>query len=146
MASHLFIFQPGIWLGEGFLTVSGSSEKTRFYTKWIVNEADANKEIYCKQSVEVQGADEKTINYFLFSLQDPASFHINLENDMLGKATGTGLIDPFTIAWEYRGNPEFEGFEAYKLDDNGEYVLHAEYVSTEIYRTVINGRIWRKSV
>ena len=75
---------------------------------------------------------------------DSTSFEIWIENDQMVRVGGKGVIDPKKIAWEFRGKDNFEGFEVYELVDNGDYQMHAEYASGDQFRTIINGRIWKK--
>ncbi len=143
---HQFIFSPGIWIGEGKITFSTSPETIQFYTKWVVEKYDEKKGYFCEQQVEMQGVEESVFNRIIFSHVTPQSFEITLENDLVGTVSGKGLVDPKTIAWEYRvPGRDFEGFEVYELQDNGDYMLHAEYSSPDQYRTIIDGRIWKKS-
>jgi hypothetical protein len=140
--THNFIFSPGIWIGEGKIALSTSPEIIHFYTKWIVDKPK-KKEHSCQQQVEMQGVDESVFNNLTFSDITAESFTVILENEMIGKVKGKGIIDDKTIAWEYRSG-DFEGFEVYELQDNGDYMLHAEYSSPDQYRTIIDGRIWKK--
>jgi hypothetical protein len=143
MVEHEFIFKPGIWVGEGRVTFSASPEKVRFYTKWeIKNKKD--KSIVCNQQVEMEGGESNVFNTFIFSEIQSNSFNVELSNELLGNVKGKGVIDAKTIAWEFRGHPEFEGFEVYELQDNGDLMLHAEYSSIDQIRTIIDGRIWKK--
>ena len=70
---------------------------------------------------------------------------MELENELLGTVKGTGVIDENTIAWEFHGTGGLEGFEVYELQDNGDYMMHAEYSSPDQFRTIIDGRIWKKN-
>lgn len=142
---NFFIFKPGLWIGEGKVTFSASPESVRFYTKWTV-EKENNKQIICQQHVEMEDGESNVYNTFIFSNLLPHSFSVELSNELLGSVQGTGLIDDKTIAWEFRGHPEFEGFEVYELQDNGDFMLHAEYSSMDQIRTIIDGRIWKKAV
>lgn len=144
MNSHKFIFAPGQWIGEGRITFSASTEHLRFYTKWVI-ENEEKGSVRCQQDVEMEGGEDRVFNGFLFSNILPNSFAIELTNELLGSVTGKGVIDSKTIAWEFRGHPEFEGFEVYELQENGDYMLHAEYATTEQFRTIIDGRIWKKA-
>lgn len=144
MDTHQFIFQPGQWIGEGRVTFSASPERLRFYTKWDIHGA-VKGIIKGKQVVEMEGGDEHLFNHFIFSEVQPESFQIELTSDLLGTVRGKGIIEPKTIAWEFRGNPEFEGFEVYEIQENGDYMLHAEYCSSDQFRTIIDGRVWKKS-
>lgn len=144
MGTHEFIFSPGQWIGEGRVTFSSSPDHLRFYTKWTIDKEETGK-IRCQQQVEMEGGEERVFNSFTFSNIEASSFILELSNELLGSVKGKGVIDPKTIAWEFRGNPEFEGFEVYELQENGDYMLHAEYASTGQFRTIIDGRIWKKS-
>jgi hypothetical protein len=141
---HPFILAPGEWIGEGRITFSASPERLRFFTKWIV-EKDSEIGINCLQHVEMEGGEERVSNKFVVSKLLPESFVIELTSEMLGTIQGKGVIDAKTIAWEFRGHPDFEGFEVYELQENGDYMLHAEYASSGQFRTIIDGRIWKKS-
>lgn len=141
--NHDFIFNPGIWIGEGKIAFTTSPESIHFYTKWKIGKYDDEIGYDCEQQVEMQGVDESVFNHVIISDVTSHSFHVTLENDLFGKVTGKGIWDPKTIAWEYLSS-EFEGFEVYELQDNGDYTLHAEYSSPDEYRTIIDGRIWKK--
>jgi len=141
---HEFIFFPGLWIGEGRISFSASPEWLRFYTKWQIEKED-NGPVRCEQQVEMEGGEESAFNQFTISDVLENSFTIELTSELLGTVEGKGVFDAKTIAWEFRGHPEFEGFEVYELQDNGDYMLHAEYSSTDQFRTIIDGRIWKKS-
>lgn len=145
MENHHFIFTPLEWLGKGKITFSASPVELEFYTRWTPL-AEEKGAIQCVQKVEVNEADEPVVNTYTFSNITPTSFVVILSNDMVGKATGKGVIDEKRIAWEFRGIPGFEGFEVYELQENGEYLMHAEYLADGDYRTHIKGRIWKKGV
>lgn len=138
---HQFIFKPGKWTGEGTVSFSASPDQLFFITKWDVSQKNEDEGILCKQEVKMEAAEEKVVNSFLLYDVTPTSFHIELENELVGKAIGTGVIDEKTIAWEFRGQIGFQGFEVYELQDDGEYTLHAEYSSPDQFRTIIDGRI-----
>lgn len=141
--THQFIFSPGTWIGEGKITFSTSPQSIHFYTKWMIE--SHNQGFFCSHQVEMQGADESMFNKLTISDVTPTSFLVTLENNLVGRVAGKGVIDPKTIAWEYRQGDDFEGFEVYELQEDGDYMLHAEYSSSDQYRTIIDGRIWKKS-
>jgi hypothetical protein len=143
MQSQDFIFTPGIWLGEGKITFSASSEFLKFYTKWEILEETPGV-MKAKQIVEMQGVGEQVINLFTFKDIKATSFTVTLENNLVGQMTGTGLRDKNVIAWEFQGQVTFEGFEVYEQQENGDYFLHAEYGSSDQFRTIVEGLIWRK--
>ncbi len=144
MMEHRFILQPGVWLGEGNVSFTASPESLHFYTRWEISGAEGGI-IACKQIVEMKDNGDSVLNAFCVSSLSPSSFKIEISNELIGTVAGKGLIDPKTIAWEFRGHEFFEGFEVYELQPDGNYLLHAEYASPEQYRTIINGKIWLKS-
>jgi hypothetical protein len=144
MTDHDFIFKSGLWVGEGKVTFSASPDRIRFYTKWT-QEKEKAPDLFWNQHVELEGGESNVYNTFRFFNVKPNSFEVELNNELLGTVVGKGLIEPKTIAWEFRGHPEFEGFEVYELQENGDFMLHAEYCSLDQIRTIIEGRIWKKS-
>jgi hypothetical protein len=143
MFKHDFLFQPSRWVGEGKITFSTSPDHLRFYTRWIIEEGTSSFS-QCVQSVEIQGGVQSLQNLFFTSNVTLTSFEIEINNELVGKVNGKGVIDDKTIAWEFRGGP-LEGFEVYELQENGDYMVHAEYSSADQFRTIIDGRIWKKS-
>ncbi len=143
MIPHTFIFQPGKWIGEGQVIFTISPDKLHFYTSWEVASI-SHQVIVSLQQVEIGGLEPAMRNSFIFSNLTENSFDIELENEILGKVKGKGIIAEKKIAWEFHGQGILEGLEVYDLVENGEYRLHAEYVSTDQFRTIIDGRIWKK--
>lgn len=143
MATQIFLFQPGIWIGEGKVTFAGSPDQVNFYTKWTINE-EVNQTISCRQEVEMRGGGENVLNFFTLTAITEKSFEIVVESEALGKALGKGIKDERKIAWEFKGHPDFEGFEVYEWQEEEHYTVHAEYVSPDQHRTIINGRLWKK--
>ena len=141
---NTFIFTPGIWIGEGKISFSASSEFIKFYTKWDVKK-ERKGVIKATQAVELQGADEILINTFTFYEMKENSFKVTLENNQVESVQGTGVRDEKTVAWEFKGHPECEGFEVYEMQENGDYFLHAEYGTPPHYRNTIEGLIWLKT-
>jgi hypothetical protein len=138
-----FILQPGTWIGEGKITFSASPDFIKFYTKWQIAQTQPGQ-LLAVQTVEMQNVEDHVINYFTLTDIKEASFSIAVESATIGKVDGTGLIAERTIAWEFRGNPSFEGFEVYERQENGDYSFHAEYASTDQFRTLVDGLIWKK--
>lgn len=146
MTHEHFLFSPGNWIGEGKINFSKTSEFLKFYTRWQIEENTEAKNNNLKgfQFVEIQGGDDHIQNqYDIFNIT-PESFEITLENELVSLVKGTGVIDEKKVAWEFRGHPNFEGYEVYQLQDNGDYLFHAEYVSPDHLRSIIEGRIWKK--
>jgi hypothetical protein len=142
MTSHAFLFSPGTWLGQGKITFNSTVDSIEFFTRWVILESD--KTLTSTQEVEMKGIDGKVENLYVVSKVTPESFIIALDNELIGKVQGKGVIDPKNIAWEIRGQNEFEGFEVFELQDNGEYKFHSEFFSPDQFRTIIDGRLWRK--
>lgn len=138
---HAFIFSPGIWVGEGKITFSASSEVINFFTRWETSSKES--EMFSTQQVQMQDIEDKVINYFRFFDIAKTSFSVELENDLVGSVIGKGIISANELAWEFRGHASFEGFEVYCLKKEGDYSVHAEFSSPEQFRTIIEGRVWR---
>lgn len=138
---HPFIFQHGNWIGQGNVVLSVSPEKLIFYTKWEVRKEEAGF-IFCLQTVELQGETERLENRLIFYDFEDDRFKIILENELVGHVEGQGVYNDKEIAWEYHSEQHFEGLEVYKLQENGEYLFHAEYISPELFRSTIDGKIW----
>lgn len=142
-----FIFEPGVWIGEGKMNFSESSTTVRFYTRWEVEQnpySDYPLEFECKHTVEMQGGNDHVYNKLTFFDIQKESFVVVLENELVGAIEGTGVIEEKKLAWEFRDPMHFEGFEVYELQENGDYLFHAEYLSQDNVRSVIEGRIWKK--
>lgn len=140
MFNHTFIFQPGLWEGEGTIAFSHSSEKLAFSTRWEVEEGDVSG-VTCIQEVKMVGADENVTNKFTFSELTPKSFEVALENDLMGSVLGKGVVDEKLIAWEFRADQGMEGYEVYELQEDGQYSLRAEYASPDQFKTIIRGTL-----
>lgn len=140
--SHSFILKPGQWVGEGSISFSVSPQQLYFVTKWQVDLSQDNR-ILCAQEVQLEGNEELQKNRFhLFDVTN-SSFNIILENPVIGQVSGTGIIDPKTIAWEFRGQLAFQGYEVYEIEGDELYKFHAEYLASDQMRTVIDGHIRR---
>jgi len=144
MTQHGFIFAPGDWLGEGEVSFSASEERLKFHTLWQVfhNETDP---IELRHTVEIVGVPDKVVNKLEVDQLSDSGFRLFLTNDMVDRVEGKGLVEPDKIGWEFRGEPGFEGIELYTLKEDGSYSVHAEYLSSEQFRTVIDGRIWKRT-
>lgn len=140
-----FIFAPGIWLGEGKITFSASSEFIKFYMKWEVTEENDHV-MKAIQTIQMQGIEEKSINQLTFSDIQPTSFLVTLENEPIGKVKGKGIYTDQMIAWEFQNTSGFDGFETYERRENGDFFLHAEYGRNDRYRTLIEGLVWKKTI
>lgn len=144
--SDCFIFEPGVWLGEGKVKLSISEEELKFATRWNIDKAKKTGRIISVQEVQITGVPEMMNNRFLFYDFDQETFKVELENQTIGKIVGAGIYRPKLIAWEFRLNEiGFEGFEMYQLLEDGSYFMHAEYLAEEDFRTHIQGKIWKKS-
>ncbi len=145
MKKHAFLFSPQKWLGEGKITLSMSDEELNFYTRWEPKEPDTDGAIAALQEVEISGVPDVMENQFRISDLTPTQFVIQLENASLGTITGKGIIKDDLIAWEFRNNDlGFEGFEFYEKQEDGGYLMRAEYATPDQFRTVIRGKIWER--
>ena len=144
MENHPFILKPNQWLGEGKIVLNMVEEELAFFTRWNVANKDTSGLIECVQEIQVKGLSDVMLNQFLFTNFTADSFAIELENQALGKIVGGGVINDKVIGWEFR-MPElgFEGFEFYERQDDDSYLMHAEYTTSDQFRTLIKGRVWQ---
>ena len=141
-SSHLFILKPGMWTGEGKITLNMVAEELPFKMLWTISERDKSGKIKCTQEVQIQGLSEGMKNEMTFYDFSPKVFSIEMENANVGRIIGTGLYDQQLLAWEFRENDlNFEGYETYKLENDNSYVMHGEYITTDQLRTQIDGKI-----
>jgi hypothetical protein len=139
--SHPFIFKPGVWEGEGKITFSMADDILEFTMRWTVLPIEDQK-IYFNQEIAIKTFPENMRNHFTVQHISPTSFEIQLENQIVGKVIGSGLITNKTIAWEFRRkDQEFEGYEIYELQPNGSYKMRAEFTAGGGLRTQVNGFI-----
>ncbi len=138
---HKFIFTPGVWQGEGQITFSMAEDELVFKTRWTLAPKEGER-ILLSQTIEVDNVPDKMVNNFAISDMTASSFVIELENNLIGKVQGKGVVDEKTIAWEFRNTPQqFEGFEIYELQPDGSYKVRAEFTAGEGLRTYVKGTI-----
>ena len=142
MNGHSFIFQPGTWEGEGKLLLNMVEEELAFKTSWSVQSKDFSGKVVSLQNIQIQGLSEHMQNELTFSNFQPKTFLVEMENQNVGRITGSGVYDEKMIGWEFR-NPDmnFEGFETYHLQTDGSYLMKGEYITSDQFRTQIEARI-----
>ncbi len=146
MTSHEFIFSPGEWLGEGSITLSLVDEPLNFVTKWRILPRDQSGLIECCQEVQIKGIQDVMTNQFVFFDMNSEGFNVLLENNTLGKVEGKGVVGPQVFGWEFNAKDiAFQGFEFYEKQGDDLYWMRAEYASADDYRTIITGKIWKKT-
>lgn len=145
--AHPFLLQPSAWLGQGKIQLNMVSEELGFFTKWNAAAPDGDGRIECFQEIQVKGLSDIMHNEFLiYNVNHAGEFAIDLENQALGRITGTGLITDKVIAWEFRVvEIGFEGFELYEKQDENNYLMRAEYATSDQFRTLISGRVWKQT-
>jgi len=141
---HFFILEPKPWIGEGVITLNMVEEKLNFFTKWNVTETDFAGKIQSVQELQISGISENMRNELIFFDFTENKFLVEMENLNIGKVVGKGVFDDKMLAWEFRENDlNFEGYETYHLQKDGTYLVHAEYVTSDQFRTQIDGKIWQ---
>jgi len=139
--THSFIFAPGIWEGTGTISFSMAEDILDFTTTWTVLPMEKQK-IYFNQEISIKSFPERMRNHFTLWFISPTSFEILLENQVVGKVFGSGLITSTAIAWEFRRkDQEFEGYEIYELQKEGSYKIRAEFTAGDQMRTHVAGSI-----
>jgi hypothetical protein len=146
MTQHQFLLSPSSWLGQGKIQLNMVSEELAFFTRWDVSNVDGDGRIECNQEIQVKGLSDIMSNEFLIYNLTGGEFSIELENQALGKITGKGLVNDKVIAWEFRVEEiGFEGFELYEKQDEKNYLMRAEYATSDQFRTLIQGRVWQQT-
>ena len=144
--AHQFLLTPSSWLGQGKIQLNMVSEELSFFTRWNINNADVDGSIECLQEIQVKGLSDIMHNEFFVYNLTYGEFAIDLENQALGKITGKGLVNEKVIAWEFRiEDIGFDGFEFYEKQDDNNYMMRAEYATTDQFRTLIQGRVWKQT-
>lgn len=145
MNQHSFLFNAGVWLGQGTIQLNMVTEELAFFTRWNIENKDHSNKIACEQEIQIKGFSDTMRNQFCISNMEHGEFIIDLENQAVGKIQGKGLINDKIIAWEFRINEiGFEGFEVYEKQEDQSYFLRAEYATADQFRTLIQGRVWQK--
>ena len=143
MKNHDFILKKSSWIGEGNIKLNMVEEDLSFYTKWLVSEKDQAGKISAVQEIQIGGISENMRNELTFYDFTNKGFSVEMENLNIGRVVGKGVFDDKLLAWEFRDNElNFEGFETYYRQDDGSYLMHCEYVTSDQFRTQIEGRIW----
>jgi len=141
---HLFVLEPSLWKGEGKIILNMVDEVLNFFTNWNIKKKDISGKVGSLQEIQIAGISDNMRNELTFFDFTSKSFSVEMENPNIGRIIGTGLYDEKVIAWEFRDNDmDFEGFETYHLQDDGSYLMHSEYVTSDQFRTQIDGRIWK---
>ncbi len=142
MMNHAFIFTAGVWKGSGSISFSMADDILEFTTLWTVLPSEDGN-FYFSQEIAIQGLSETMRNQFTLRPLNNESFDIVLENQIIGKVMGSGLISDETIAWEFRRkDQEFEGYEIYELQEDGSYKMKAEFTAGAGLRTYVSGQIF----
>lgn len=145
MYDHQFLLTPGAWLGQGHIQLNMVAEELDFVTKWNISPSATDGRIECVQEIQVKGLSDMMHNQFNIFDWSQGEFQVELENPALGKIQGKGLINDKIIAWEFRVEDiGFEGFEFYEKQDDDTYLMRAEYATDDQFRTLIQGKIWKK--
>ena len=141
---HDFISFRGSWIGEGKIILNMVEEDLTFCTVWNVLDQDFSGIVTSVQNIQIQGLAEGIQNEMQFFDFTKDTFSVQMNNQNIGNILGKGVFDTRMFAWEFRGNDlKFEGYELYTLQEDGTYLLKGEYVSSDQFRTQIEGRIWK---
>lgn len=148
MTQHLFLFQPGCWIGEGKIQLNAFDEELIFFTRWKTLHLDRDfKQFEASQEVQIAGHSDLMFNQFWFNEFHAKRFEVTLENQTWGEVKGIGMLDDRFIGWEFRDlELGFEGYEYYELQEDDTYLMRAEFVSKDQLRTQIEGKIWKQLV
>jgi hypothetical protein len=145
MIPHEFLFSPSSWIGQGKIKLNMVAEELIFFTRWNIGNKDEKGRIECIQEIQVKGLTDVMHNQFAMYDFSSGGFTIDLENQALGKVIGKGVINEKIIAWEFRVDEMgFDGYEFYEKIDDKNYMMRAEYATSDQFRTVIEGKVWQQ--
>jgi hypothetical protein len=145
MTQHAFLLSPSSWIGQGQIKLNMISEELVFFTRWDIGVPDLAGRVESVQEIQVKGLSDIMHNQFALYDFSSGNFAIDLENQALGKIIGKGVINDKVIAWEFRVEEiGFDGFEFYEKIDDKNYLMRAEYATSDQFRTVIEGKIWQQ--
>ena len=145
MMQHEFLLTPSTWIGQGKIKLNMIDEELVFFTRWDVGIADPSGRIESTQEIQVKGLTEIMHNQFSMYDFTSGAFLIDLENQALGRIIGKGVMSEKVIAWEFRVEEmAFDGFEFYEKIDDKNYLMRAEYATSDQFRTVIEGKVWQQ--
>lgn len=147
MVNHPFILETGNWIGEGKIRFSMmEGEDLSLTIRWVIPPPDAKGKIAAVQDIHIGGLSENMCNRLIFYDITSDCFNIELQNQSLGTVIGKGIVNKKLIGWEFRLEKfGFEGFEFYETSkQKGIYLFHAEYATSDDFRTVMHGKVWRQ--
>ncbi len=146
MGGKHWLYQPGIWLGRGTLSISAVTEVLGLSVRWTV-EPECESGIEALQEIEMQGDGTPLQNKYRFFDITADSFRIELKNEFIGKVLGVGIIDDKRFAWEFRDTGSgFEGVEVYERQSDDTYRFHANFLSQDQLKTSVEGVMWLSAI
>ena len=118
-----------------------AEDELDFAMRWTILPIE-QEQIFFNQSIDIPTLAQSMKNNFALSKLAGDRFTILLQNQVIGKVVGKGVIDQEVIAWEFR-EPEqaFEGYEVYELQKNHSYKMHGEFSGGDGMRTYVSGLI-----
>lgn len=138
MSTHPFL-KAGTWQSLGTITFTMAEDQLPFTATWQITPQDNTIRIL--QIVTVTSLQEGMRNTLTLSDFTDTTFTISLENELVTKVMGKGVLNDKLLAWEYRApSAGFEGYEILTLQPNGTYTLRGEFSGGE-YRTQILGTL-----
>ena len=137
-----FILKEGIWLGEGTIALSSSTEQMKFYTKWEIA-PESRGQIEATQTIQLQGENQVSRNFFFFTAITETTFTLTIKNEQVEAVQALGSRRPRQVSWNYTAGSTLEGKESYTHLQNQQLLLKAEYGSGQ-YQTMIEGKLWKK--
>lgn len=141
MIEHRFLLQQGIWQGDGKICFSMAEDELDFTMHWTILPLE-QEQIFFNQLIDIPTLGQTMKNSFTLSELAGDRFTIQLENQIIGKVVGKGVIDFELIAWEFREPKQaFEGYEVYELQEDQSYKMRGEFSGGDGMRTYVSGSI-----
>lgn len=145
MHSSLFLFTPGIWIGEGTIYIGTASTPIRFFTKWTIQLLGKDR-LEAIQRIELQGVAEHITNRYLVSEIHATSFSLTWDTALSPPIHGIGCYSTDSLTWSLMGEEGFQGEEYYLRQNDGSFVFQATYGTDDAFGTRITGHLWLKTL
>ncbi len=138
------LFQKGLWVGKGLLTLSMLEEPLTLWMRLSVSSKTQDPEderMQWNADYQVLGYTQPIVNRYTFSTVIKKQFMVTLENELWGKAQGMGMLEDKGVCMEFpRGEHGFEGFESIRFENDTTLLWTGEFLTEEGLRSIFNLR------
>ena len=138
------LFQKGLWVGKGLLTLSMLEDPLPLWMRLSISSKTHDPEderMQWSADYQVLGYTEPIVNRYTFSTVIKKQFIVLLENELWGKAQGIGMLEDKGVFMEFpRGDHGFEGFESIVFENETTLDWRGEFLTQEGLRSIFTLR------